>query len=52
MPLTKMEIKNVTVFDKMEIGFDNGINVLVGENGLGKTHIMKLFVFDKCTYFI
>lgn len=42
MPLMKIEVNNVTVFDQMTIPFCKGINVLIGENGLGKTHIMKL----------
>lgn len=47
MPLTKIEISNVTVFDKMTIPFSKGINILIGENGLGKTHIMKL-LYSAC----
>lgn len=42
MPLTKIEVENFTVFEKLTISFDKGLNVLVGENGVGKTHIMKL----------
>lgn len=42
MPLTKIEIENFTVFEKIDIPFNKGINVLVGENGVGKTHIMKI----------
>lgn len=42
MALTKIELNNITVFDQMVISLGSGINVFVGENGLGKTHIMKL----------
>lgn len=42
MPLTKIEANNFTVFGNIEIPFNKGLNVLVGENGMGKTHIMKL----------
>jgi hypothetical protein len=42
MPLTKLELENFTVFNKIEIPFCEGLNVLVGENGLGKTHVMKI----------
>lgn len=42
MPITKIELDNFTVFDKMIISFRDGINVLMGENGVGKTHIMKI----------
>lgn len=42
MPLTKIKANNFTVFENIEIPFNQGLNVLVGENGMGKTHIMKL----------
>ena len=42
MPLTKIEVENFTVFENITIPFSSGLNVLVGENGVGKTHIMKL----------
>lgn len=41
MPLTKIEAENFTVFEQISIPFCSGLNVLVGENGVGKTHIMK-----------
>lgn len=34
--------ENFTVFEDITIPFSKGLNVLVGENGVGKTHIMKL----------
>lgn len=42
MPLTKIEAENFTVFEKISIPFSEGLNVFVGENGVGKTHIMKM----------
>ena len=42
MPLKKLEMDNFTVFEQMTIPFCKGLNVLVGENGVGKTHIMKV----------
>lgn len=42
MPLTRIEAENFTVFEKIAIPFCKGLNVLVGENGMGKTHIMKM----------
>ena len=42
MPLTRIEAENFTVFEDITIPFSKGLNVLVGENGMGKTHIMKL----------
>ncbi|MDD6208827.1 MAG: AAA family ATPase [Clostridiales bacterium] len=37
-----MKQKNFTVFENVSIPFCDGLNVLVGENGVGKTHIMKV----------
>ena len=34
--------ENFTVFEDITIPFSKGLNVLIGENGVGKTHIMKL----------
>ncbi len=42
MALKKIEIKNITVFEELNISFNNGLNIFIGENGVGKTHIMKL----------
>ncbi len=41
MPLKQISVENFTVFEKMGIPFCRGLNVLVGENGVGKTHLMK-----------
>ena len=42
MPLTKIAAENFTVFEDIKIPFCEGLNVLVGENGVGKTTITKL----------
>lgn len=42
MSLTRMRVSNFTVFDSLEISLSEGINIFVGENGTGKTHVMKL----------
>ena len=42
MPLTRFQAENCTVFENITIPFSKGLNILVGENGMGKTHIMKL----------
>ena len=41
MPLTRVEAQNFTVFEDITIPLGRGLNVLVGENGMGKTHIMN-----------
>lgn len=47
MALTKLYLENFTVFDKLNIEFSEGINVFIGDNGTGKTHIMKL-LYSAC----
>ncbi|MGB8453165.1 MAG: AAA family ATPase [Anaerocolumna sp.] len=42
MSLKKISLENFTVFDKMDAEFCDGINVFIGENGTGKTHLLKL----------
>ncbi|MDR2438879.1 MAG: AAA family ATPase [Planctomycetaceae bacterium] len=39
--LTKIKFENFTAFQHLEIPFSPGINVFIGENGTGKTHILK-----------
>lgn len=40
--LTSLSIKNFTVFQDEEITFAPNLNVIVGENGAGKSHLLKL----------
>lgn len=47
MPITSALFHNITVFEDVQIPFCPGINILLGENGLGKTHIMK-FLYAAC----
>ena len=39
---SRLELTNFTVFKKLELELSPGINVLVGANGTGKTHILKI----------
>lgn len=41
MNLKSVRIENFTVFDKIAIDFCDGINVFIGENATGKTHLLK-----------
>lgn len=41
MNIIKIFIKNITVFEDFELSFNEGINVIIGENGTGKTHLLK-----------
>ncbi|MDR0654290.1 MAG: AAA family ATPase [Synergistaceae bacterium] len=47
MPLSKISLENFTVFEKLEIPFTYGVNVFIGENSTGKTHILKL-LYSAC----
>jgi len=42
MTITKIKFENFTAFKKLDIRPSPGINVLVGANGTGKTHLMKV----------
>lgn len=39
--LKRMTIKNLTVFPEADLRFGKNLNVIVGENGAGKTHLLK-----------
>jgi len=39
--ITKLELKNFTTFEKLDIEFSPRINVIIGENGTGKTQLLK-----------
>ncbi len=40
--LKQMKINNLTLFSNVSMPFSAGLNVVVGENGLGKSHLLKL----------
>ena len=39
--ITHLELKNFTAFNGIGIDFSPKINVIIGENGTGKTHLLK-----------
>jgi len=41
MNIKSVSIKNFTVFDDFELNLSSGINVIIGGNGTGKTHLLK-----------
>ncbi len=47
MAIQKIQLSNFTVFEQLEINFSEGINIFIGENGTGKTHLMKL-IYSAC----
>jgi len=40
--ISSLKIDNFTLFNKEELKFSKGINVFIGENGTGKSQILKL----------
>ena len=40
--LKELRIENFTAFENLDIHLSEGINVFIGANGTGKTHLMKL----------
>lgn len=47
MPLNRIALRHFTVFDQLDIELSDGINVFVGANGKGKTHVMKV-LYSAC----
>ena len=41
MKIKRIKFQNYTVFEDQQMEFSPGINVIIGENGTGKTHLMK-----------
>ena len=39
--IERLSIKEFTCFDELNIDFSKNINIISGENGIGKTHILK-----------
>ncbi len=39
--ITRLELKNFTTFNDVAVDFSPKINVIIGENGTGKTHFLK-----------
>ena len=41
MLIKKIKLENYTIFENQQMEFCPGINIFIGENGTGKTHILK-----------
>jgi AAA15 family ATPase/GTPase len=41
MGISKISFDNFTAFKKLDIHCSEGVNIFIGENGTGKTHILK-----------
>ncbi len=40
--IEKIELRNFTVFGNVDFEFSPGVNLIIGENGTGKTHLLKI----------
>jgi len=40
--IERVQLKNFTVFDELDLKVSPGINVFIGDNGTGKTHLLKV----------
>lgn len=47
MAIEKVILDNFTVFTKLDITLSPGVNVFIGANGTGKTHLMKV-IYAAC----
>ena len=41
MRLMRLDLRGFTAFDNADFSFAPGINVLIGENGTGKAHVLR-----------
>lgn len=41
MSIKSAHLQNFTAFENLEVEFSKGINVVIGTNGTGKTHLLK-----------
>ena len=49
LSIDNISIKNITVFNDLEIDFSKGINIIIGQNGTGKTSLLKM-IYAACEW--
>lgn len=40
--IKRLELENFTAFDELALDFAPGVNLMIGDNGTGKTHVLKI----------
>jgi len=40
--IERLQLRNFTAFETIDIHFSPGVNIFIGDNGTGKTHILKV----------
>lgn len=48
--LKKLTLKNITTFENAEFNFSSGINIIIGENSSGKSHVLKFAYSVACVW--
>ena len=51
MHFKRTEIQNVKSIEKMSLNFSSGVNLLIGDNGVGKTTVLEALALSVQTYF-
>lgn len=46
--ITRFKAFNFTVFSELDVSFSPGINIIIGKNGTGKTHLLKV-LYSACS---
>lgn len=41
MTLTRIKLERFTAFETLDVRFSPGVNLFIGANGTGKTHVLK-----------
>ncbi|QFY44247.1 AAA family ATPase [Candidatus Methylospira mobilis] len=40
--ITRIKLENFTAFSSLDVEFSKGVNIIIGANGTGKTHLLKV----------
>ena len=40
--IKKLTLQQITTFEQAELNFSQGINIIIGENSTGKSHLLKM----------
>jgi len=48
MSLTRIKLERFTAFEQLDVELCPGINIFIGENGTGKTHVLKV-AYSACS---
>ena len=51
MQFKRTEIQNFKSIEKMSLNFSSGVNLLIGDNGVGKTTVLEALALSVQTYF-